>query len=120
MFQIMEKTPNCCGFVSLVVMVVLILYPLSSWCEEETYKSLAEPACCVGEDAEMKRFDDIDYDSFVSLMGRRAAQPSGHRKIPMSRKRNVDHTLRNLLGRTIMLNNFLNGDVPPLPVTDTD
>lgn len=32
-----------------------------------------KPQCCVGEAADLKMFDDIDYDSFVSLMGRRRA-----------------------------------------------
>lgn len=37
----------------------------------------AKPRCCVSGNAELKRFGDIDYDSFVSLMGRRsAAQPN--------------------------------------------
>lgn len=33
----------------------------------------AKPECCVSGDTELKRFEDIDYDSFVSLMGRRSA-----------------------------------------------
>lgn len=36
-----------------------------------------KPQCCVGEAAELKRFGDVDYNSFVSLMGRRSAvQPN--------------------------------------------
>lgn len=37
------------------------------------FVSQTKPECCVSGDAELKRFDDIDYDSFVSLMGRRSA-----------------------------------------------
>uniref|UniRef100_A0A3P8UYS2 Uncharacterized protein n=1 Tax=Cynoglossus semilaevis TaxID=244447 RepID=A0A3P8UYS2_CYNSE len=32
--------------------------------------------CCGGKDVELKRFDDYDYDRFVSLMGRRSAAQS--------------------------------------------
>ncbi|XP_071349446.1 tachykinin-3b [Trachinotus anak] len=97
----MEKTPICCNVVSLVALLILILFPVRSWCKEETYKSMTEakPEGCV-EDAELKRFDDIDYDTFVGLMGRRsAAKPNSHRNIPMSRKRHMDHILTDLLGR---------------------
>ncbi|KAM8757541.1 tachykinin-3b isoform 2-T3 [Acanthopagrus schlegelii] len=75
----MEKTSNCRTLASLGALVILVLLPARSWCEEDTYSSLAEakPRCCVSGDAELKRFGDIDYDSFVSLMGRRsAAQPN--------------------------------------------
>lgn len=37
----------------------------------------AKPECCVSENIESKRSDDVDFDTFVSLMGRRsAAQPN--------------------------------------------
>ncbi|XP_037619385.1 tachykinin-3b [Sebastes umbrosus] len=89
----MERTPNfCCTLASMVALVVLVLFPVRSGCKEDTYKSLTEakPECCIREDAELKRFKDIDYDSFVGLMGRRsAAQPNRH----------VDHILADLLGR---------------------
>ncbi|KAM8757539.1 tachykinin-3b isoform 1-T2 [Acanthopagrus schlegelii] len=88
----MEKTSNCRTLASLGALVILVLLPARSWCEEDTYSSLAEakPRCCVSGDAELKRFGDIDYDSFVSLMGRRsAAQPNRH----------ADHVLAALLGR---------------------
>ncbi|XP_067443609.1 tachykinin-3b [Thunnus thynnus] len=86
----MEKIPNCCTFASLVALVILVSFPVRSWCEEDAYKSLPEekPECCVSKDAEMKRLDDIDYDSFVSLMGRRSApQPDSNRNNRWSRKR---------------------------------
>ncbi|KAG8007872.1 hypothetical protein GBF38_013588 [Nibea albiflora] len=73
----MERTSTCCTLASLVALVVLVLFPVRSWCKEDVYKSQTEdkPECCVSGD-ELKRFDDMDYDSFVSLMGRRsAAQP---------------------------------------------
>ncbi|XP_073323798.1 tachykinin-3b [Pagrus major] len=98
----MEKTSNCCTLASLVALVILVLLPARSWCKEDTYTSLAEakPRCCVSGDAELKRFGDIDYDSFVSLMGRRsAAQPNSHKNSPMSRKRHTDRILAALLGR---------------------
>ncbi|KAF1391563.1 hypothetical protein PFLUV_G00043410 [Perca fluviatilis] len=96
----MERTPNCCTLASLVALVVLVLFPVRSGCKEDTYKSLTEPESCVQEDAELKRFKKIDYDSFVGLMGRRsAAQPNSHRNTPMSRKRHMDRFLADLLGR---------------------
>uniref|UniRef100_UPI0037E829F8 tachykinin-3b n=1 Tax=Semicossyphus pulcher TaxID=241346 RepID=UPI0037E829F8 len=98
----MERTPNCSTLASLVALVVLILLPVRSLCKEETYKSLTggKPECCVSDDAELKRFDDTDYDSFVSLFGRRsAAQPNSHRNTPMTRKGHVDHILADLLGQ---------------------
>ncbi|XP_068576702.1 tachykinin-3b [Cebidichthys violaceus] len=89
----MERTPNGCGTrASLVALVVLVLVPVRSGCREYTYKPLTEakPECCAREHAELKRFKDIDYDSFVGLMGRRsAAQP----------KRHTDHIFADMLGR---------------------
>ncbi|XP_059185315.1 tachykinin-3b [Centropristis striata] len=77
----MERTPNCWTLASLVALVVLGLFPVRSGCKEVTYISLkkARPECCVREDPEFKRYQDIDYDSFVGLMGRRSpAQPNRH------------------------------------------
>ncbi|XP_050930757.1 tachykinin-3b isoform X2 [Lates calcarifer] len=98
----MEKTSNCCSFASLIALVILVLLPVRSWCKEDTYKSLTEakPECCASEGPDLKRFDDIDYDSFVSLMGRRsAAQLNSQRNFPMSRKRHMDNILAEFLGR---------------------
>ncbi|XP_051271785.1 tachykinin-3b [Dicentrarchus labrax] len=97
----MERTSNCCTVASLVVLVILVLFPLRSWCKEDIYKatSQAKPECCISEDVE-KRSDDIDYDTFVSLMGRRsAAQPNSQRNAQMSKKRYMDQILAALLGR---------------------
>ncbi|XP_070693604.1 tachykinin-3b [Pempheris klunzingeri] len=97
----MERTPSCCALVPLIALVILVLVPMRSWCKEDTYRSLtdAKSECCVSGDAELKRSADIDYDSFVSLMGRRsAAQPNSHRNAPMSTKRYMDHALADLLG----------------------
>ncbi|TNN81414.1 hypothetical protein EYF80_008470 [Liparis tanakae] len=59
----------------------------------------AKPECCAKEDAEL-RTRDIDYDSFVGLMGRRSvAQP----------KRHIDHTFADMLGRLTGFNAFRNG-----------
>lgn len=41
-FRVMEKTPNCCTLPSLVALVILLLFPVRSWCKEDTYKSLTE------------------------------------------------------------------------------
>ncbi|XP_044033413.1 tachykinin-3b [Siniperca chuatsi] len=99
----MERTPNCCTLASLAALVILVLLPVRCWCKEDAYKSLTQankPECCVSRDAELKRFDDIDYDSFVSLMGRRsAAQPNSHRNTAMSRKRDMDPILAALMLR---------------------
>ncbi|XP_054472073.1 tachykinin-3b [Anoplopoma fimbria] len=88
----MERTPNCCCTrASLVALVILVLFPVRSGCKEYTYKSLTEakPECCVREDAVMKRLKDLDYDSFVGLMGRRSvAQPNRH----------MDHIFADMLG----------------------
>ncbi|KAF3689776.1 hypothetical protein EXN66_Car005448 [Channa argus] len=97
----MDKSPNTCTLASLVAMVILILFPVTCWCEEDVYKSLMEvkKECCVGAQAELKRFGDIDYDSFVSLMGRRSVgQPKNHKNIPMSGKGRVKDILADLLG----------------------
>ncbi|KAG7238262.1 hypothetical protein INR49_030973, partial [Caranx melampygus] len=62
---------------------VLLLFPVRCWSEDETYGSLteAQPQRCAAQDAEQKRVDDIDYGTFISLMGkRRAAQTDPHRK----------------------------------------
>ncbi|KAL7407023.1 hypothetical protein ABVT39_001772 [Epinephelus coioides] len=88
----MEKTPNCYTLASLVALVVLVLLPARSGCEEDTYKSLTEAKleCCARGAAPLKRFKDIDYDSFVGLLGKRsAAQPN----------RQMDHVLADLLWR---------------------
>ncbi|XP_065811031.1 tachykinin-3b [Labrus bergylta] len=98
----MERSSNCSTLASLIALVILVIMPARTWCKEETYKSLTErkPECCVGEATELKRFDDIDYDSFVSLMGRRsAAQQNSDRNIQNTRKKNMDHILADLLGQ---------------------
>uniref|UniRef100_A0A8C2XMC1 Neuromedin-K n=1 Tax=Cyclopterus lumpus TaxID=8103 RepID=A0A8C2XMC1_CYCLU len=75
----MERTTNCCRTrASLVTLVAFVIFPVRSGCSEYNYKSLTEakPECCIREDAELKRSRDIDYDSFIGLMGRRSvAQP---------------------------------------------
>ncbi|XP_069372950.1 tachykinin-3b [Paralichthys olivaceus] len=95
----MERTPICCTFASLVALLVLLFLPVRSWCKEDNYRSLSEAntECC----KDVRRFDDIDYDSFVSLMGRRSTtQTNGQRNAPMSRKRShMDHILADLLLR---------------------
>ncbi|XP_068172327.1 tachykinin-3b [Antennarius striatus] len=74
-FRMMERALNCCTLALWVVLAILILFPVRSQCKEEDYNTLTD--CCAG--AELKRFDDIDYDSFVGLMGRRnAARPNRH------------------------------------------
>ncbi|XP_069007232.1 tachykinin-3b [Embiotoca jacksoni] len=98
----MEKTPNCCSVASLVALLLLVFLPVSCWCKEDAYMSLRQvkPGGCVGEDAVLKRFGDVDYDGFVSLMGRRsAAPPNSQRNTAVSRKRHVDDILDDLLGR---------------------
>uniref|UniRef100_A0A3Q1GIB6 Neuromedin-K n=1 Tax=Acanthochromis polyacanthus TaxID=80966 RepID=A0A3Q1GIB6_9TELE len=92
----MGRTANCCTVASLAALIILVLFPVRSMCKEETYNPLRQEKSdgCLSEDAASKRFDDIDYDSFVSLMGRRsAAQPnselSGH----------SDEVLADLLGQ---------------------
>ncbi|XP_034440946.1 tachykinin-3b [Hippoglossus hippoglossus] len=98
--RVMERTPICCTFASLVALLVLLLLPVRSWCKEDNYRALSEAntECC--EDVAIRRFDDIDYDSFVSLMGRRsAAQTTRQRNAPMSRKRQKENILADLLWR---------------------
>ncbi|CAJ1051080.1 tachykinin-3b [Xyrichtys novacula] len=93
---------SCSTLASMLALVILISLPAVVLCKEVNYKSTKEgrAGCCVGEDA--KRFDDIDYDSFVSLMGRRsAAQPNSHKNTGMMRKRPFlqDHVLADLFGQ---------------------
>ncbi|XP_035802742.2 tachykinin-3b [Amphiprion ocellaris] len=98
----MGRTANCCTAASLAALIILVLFPVRSMCKEEIYKALreAKPDGCLGEDAALKRFDDIDYDSFVSLMGRRsAAQPNSQKNMPVPRKRHIDEVLADLLGQ---------------------
>ncbi|KAK5933857.1 hypothetical protein CgunFtcFv8_014305 [Champsocephalus gunnari] len=72
----MEKSPNCrCSLTSLVALIILVLFPLMSECKVDTYTSLKEAK-------------DMDYGSFVGLMGRRsAAHPN----------RRMAHTLADLV-----------------------
>lgn len=101
-----------CTLPTRMTLVILVLFSVSSRCEQDTFRAPAEvrpnheqrlEGCCgkqkddklcfgffffiiqakfesgVSGDAftELKRYEDIDYDSFVSLMGRRsAAQPN--------------------------------------------
>lgn len=100
-----------CTLPTRMTLVILVLFSVSSQCEQDTFRAPAEvrpnhEQCLEGRcgkqtddklrfvcffiiqakfesgvsgDAitELKRHEDIDYDSFVSLMGRRsAAQPS--------------------------------------------
>ena len=41
-YRVMERTPICCTFASLVALLVLLLLPMRSWCKEDTYRSLSE------------------------------------------------------------------------------
>ncbi|TMS19413.1 hypothetical protein E3U43_003734 [Larimichthys crocea] len=104
----MERTSTCCTLASMVALVILILFPVRSCCEEDVYKSQTEakPECRVSGDE--KRFDDTDWDSFVSLMGRRsAAQPNSHRNTPLSRKEHADHMPRCFAGTANKTQRFL-------------
>ncbi|KAK2862221.1 hypothetical protein Q5P01_001754 [Channa striata] len=97
----MEKSSKSGRLALLVAVVIFIIFPVTSLSEEDFYKSLIEvkKECCVGVDAELKRFGDIDYDGFVSLMGRRnAVPPSSRKNIPMSGKGHVEDILTDLLG----------------------
>ncbi|XP_063766484.1 tachykinin-3b isoform X1 [Eleginops maclovinus] len=89
----MEKTPICrCSLTSLISLIVLVLFPLMSECKVDTYTSRKEatPECCrVRGDAGLKKSKDVDYDSFVGLMGRSAAHPN----------RRMAHTLTDVFGR---------------------
>uniref|UniRef100_A0A672JNW1 Neuromedin-K n=1 Tax=Salarias fasciatus TaxID=181472 RepID=A0A672JNW1_SALFA len=70
----MERLSVCCVLASLVLLMTLVCFPVSS---------------CY---TQLKRFDDgIDYDTFVSLMGRRSAATPN---------RNINGILAELLGRT--------------------
>ncbi|XP_034538752.1 tachykinin-3b [Notolabrus celidotus] len=98
----MARSPSCSTLASLLALVFLVLLPVTSWCKAETYKSTTKgkAECCVSEDAELKRFDDLDYDSFVSLMGRRSeAQPNSHKNTLTQRKGHINHILTDLLGQ---------------------
>ncbi|CAK6955640.1 tachykinin-3b [Scomber scombrus] len=108
----MERIPNCCSFASLVALVILVSFPVRSWCEEGVFKpqTEAKPECAVREDAELKRFDD-DYDNFVGLMGRRnAPQPI----------RDLDHIFADLMGRKMRFSAFCRGDVTPRLISNAD
>ncbi|XP_071391364.1 tachykinin-3b [Centroberyx affinis] len=94
----MERTANSWTLATLTALVFLLSCPVRSWCKEDTYKLLTEnkPECLPNDFADLKRFSNIDYDSFVGLMGRRSADRRG---TPISRKRDLDDFFTSLLGR---------------------
>ncbi|KAM9859861.1 uncharacterized protein ACBR49_013765 [Aulostomus maculatus] len=89
----MERKPNyCCTLASLAALFFFLSFPARSWSKLDDYKPLKEDKqeCCLGDVLALKRFDDLDDQSFVSLMGRRsAAQANG----------NVDHIFADLMRR---------------------
>lgn len=126
----MERTSNYCTLASLVALIILVLFPVTSWCTEETKVRVASltrhsiKSCdlwpvapghcckrtstfsgcllflfcffafqtkCCGH-AALKRFDDIDYDSFVSLMGKRSAAPPNS-ELHLQEARVLQHSL---------------------------
>uniref|UniRef100_A0A3Q3XID7 Neuromedin-K n=1 Tax=Mola mola TaxID=94237 RepID=A0A3Q3XID7_MOLML len=77
----MERTSIRCILPSLVTLVILVFFPAGSWCKVDTYSAptqvKSEGCACSDTVRKLKRFDDIDYDSFVGLMGKRSApQPN--------------------------------------------
>lgn len=101
-----ERKSGCCTFTSGTMLVLLVLLSVSSLCARDTCKASREVQtntsaismwqsrrminCLFFIQAkiknsltenpftELKQYEDIDYDSFVSLTGRRdAAQPIG-------------------------------------------
>uniref|UniRef100_A0A3B5A9R5 Neuromedin-K n=1 Tax=Stegastes partitus TaxID=144197 RepID=A0A3B5A9R5_9TELE len=96
----MGRTANCCTLALLTALIILVLFPVRSMCEEETYESLREAKSDECEDTALKRFNDIDYDTFVSLMGRRSvAPPSSEFCFAVSVFRHIDQVLADLLGQ---------------------
>uniref|UniRef100_A0A4W5KE24 Tachykinin precursor 3b n=1 Tax=Hucho hucho TaxID=62062 RepID=A0A4W5KE24_9TELE len=78
---------NSCALAILTSLVILISCPMESDCEEEFYNSKLQDY--ISSDlTHSKRYGDIDYDTFVGLMGRRSAG-----------KRDMDDVFVGLLGR---------------------
>ncbi|XP_046880772.1 tachykinin-3b [Hypomesus transpacificus] len=61
---------NCWALALVSFLMVLASGPTVSWCQELSQNS---PTFLNRELTNLKRFSDIDYDSFVGLMGRRYA-----------------------------------------------
>ncbi|XP_076012734.1 tachykinin-3b [Genypterus blacodes] len=97
----MERIINCCSLAVLAVFLTLFSSP-GSGCKEFPYRSPTDdnPGGCGSDAAALKRFGDIDYDSFVSLMGRRSAdKPDDLGNDPVLRKGDIIHVLSGLLGQ---------------------
>uniref|UniRef100_A0A3Q4HLU7 Neurokinin-B n=1 Tax=Neolamprologus brichardi TaxID=32507 RepID=A0A3Q4HLU7_NEOBR len=74
---------------SLVALSIFILLTVRCCCEEEQKANSFSLSPKPGSDRDLKGLDDIGYDSFLGLMGRRNAALTN---------RDTDHSLADLLG----------------------
>ncbi|XP_010879943.1 tachykinin-3b [Esox lucius] len=81
----------------LTILVTLISWPMESDCKEDSYNSIRQdrPDYLSSDLSRSTRYSDIDYDTFVGLMGRRSAGVS----VQPSQKRDMDDVFVGLLGR---------------------
>ncbi|KAM4613171.1 tachykinin-3b isoform 2-T2 [Polymixia lowei] len=97
----MDRIANSWTLATVGAFVIFFLCPMKSWCDEDTYRSLFKntPEYLPSDFEDMKRFSDIDYDSFVGLMGRSADR----RDTTLSRKnrRQEDDVFIGFLGRSL-------------------
>uniref|UniRef100_A0A668AUY4 Tachykinin precursor 3b n=1 Tax=Myripristis murdjan TaxID=586833 RepID=A0A668AUY4_9TELE len=97
----MERVGNSWTLAALAALVILSC-PVKSWCKEQTHKSPSQnkPESLPGDFADFKRFDDLDYDSFIGLMGRRIAGKKKKKKFSgIHTARDMDDVFVGLLGR---------------------
>ncbi|XP_062871902.1 tachykinin-3a [Trichomycterus rosablanca] len=85
----------------LVLLILLVENRLSqsSCADEEAQRSASDESSSFRLAARnlLKRYHDIDYDSFVGLMGRRSADPADN--IQPQRKREMHDIFVGLMGR---------------------
>uniref|UniRef100_A0A8C7CF51 Tachykinin precursor 3b n=1 Tax=Oncorhynchus kisutch TaxID=8019 RepID=A0A8C7CF51_ONCKI len=74
-FHLDSMMGNSWALAILILLVILISCPMESDCEEEFYNSKLQfrQDYLSGDLTHSKRYSDIDYDTFVGLMGRRSA-----------------------------------------------
>ncbi|KAK7877423.1 hypothetical protein WMY93_031868 [Mugilogobius chulae] len=75
--RLMKRMYNCCTLASVSALVILVVFPEMSCSKLDRYDTQTESdvRCCVVQDISVRRYEDIDQDSFVSLFGRRSAPP---------------------------------------------
>ncbi|XP_055044844.1 tachykinin-3a isoform X1 [Misgurnus anguillicaudatus] len=88
------------GFVLLFLVLALETRGSESSCQQsESQRSVSNesPSFRLPAHSMLRRYNDIDYDSFVGLMGRRSADADD--SIPPQRKREMHDIFVGLMGR---------------------